>query len=125
MYLLRYLQCVKACLGLAVMVFDKYNDYEQYMFSFNNPRMMSGWVRYINKELMDMTNNTKSFDVVLTEVIKRKDFIIFDTSTEEVDLNEIKYFCFPNFSCPTFKINNVQDASNDQRKRLRCTSVYW
>lgn len=58
--------------------------------------MMNGWIRYKNQEVLDMSNKTKSFDVVLTETIKRKDFAIFDPSTEDVDLNEIKYFCFPN-----------------------------
>ena len=82
---------------LSIMIFDKYNDYEQYMFNFSNPRMINGWVRYKNQEILDMTNQTKSFDVVLTEVVKRKDFIVFDPSTEDVDLNEIKYFCFPNY----------------------------
>lgn len=104
---------------LSIMIYDKYNDYEQYMFSFSNPRMMNGWVRYKNQEILDMTNRTKSFDVVLAEVSKRQDFIIFDPSTEELDLNEIKYFCFPNYNSESYKINNVQDASNDQRKRLK------
>lgn len=104
---------------LSIMVFDKYNDYEQYMFNFSNPRMMNGWVRYKNQEILDMTNQTKAFDIVLSEVSKRQDFIIFDPSTEELDLSEVKYFCFPNYNSETFKINNVQDASNEQRKRLR------
>lgn len=104
---------------LSIMIFDKYNDYEQYMFNFSNPRMINGWVRYKNQEILDMTNQTKSFDVVLTEVVKRKDFIVFDPSTEDVDLNEIKYFCFPNYSSNSYKINNVQDASVENRKRLR------
>lgn len=104
---------------LSILVFDKHNDYEQYMFNFSNPRMLNGWVRYKNQEIKDMTNNTKSFDVVLSEVSKRQDFIIFDPSTEDVDLSEIKYFCFPNYNSKTFKINNVQDASNEQRKRIK------
>lgn len=106
---------------LSIMVFDKHDDYEQYMFNFSNPRMMNGWVRFKNQEVLDMTNWTKSFDVVLSEANKRQDFIIFDPSTEEVDLNEIKYFCFPNYNSKTFKINNVQEASTDQRKRLRAS----
>ncbi len=104
---------------LSIMVFDKHDDYEQYMFNFSNPRMMNGWVRYINQEVLDMTNWTKSFDVVLSEAIERQDVVIFEPSTEEVDLNEIKYFCFPNYNSKTFKINNVQEASNEHRKRLR------
>ncbi len=104
---------------LSIMIFEKHNDYEQYMFNFNNPRMLNGWVRYKNQEVLDMANKTKPFGIVFSEVTKRKDFIIFDPSTEEIDLNEIKYFCFPNYNGKTFKINNVQDASNERRKRLK------
>lgn len=106
---------------MSIMILDKHDDYEQYMFNFNNPRMLNGWVRYKNQEVLDMSNGTKPFDVVLAEANKRQDFIIFDPSTEDVDLNEIKYFCFPNYNSNSFKINNVQDASNDQRKRLKAS----
>lgn len=106
-------------LMLSIMIFDKHNNYEQYMFFFSNPRMLSGWVRFKNQEIMDMINQKKSFDVVLSEASNRQDFIIFDPSTEEIDLSEIKYFCFPNYNSITFKINNVQDASIEQRKRLK------
>jgi hypothetical protein len=104
---------------LAILVFDKHNDYEQYMFNFSNPRMLNGWVRYKNQEIKDMTNKTKSFDVVLSEVSERQDLIIFDPSVEDVDLSEIKYFCFPNYNSKTFKINNIEDASNEHRKRIK------
>lgn len=106
---------------MAVMIFEKHNDYEQYMFSFSNPRMMNGWIRYTNQEVLDMSNKIRPFDVVLAEANKRKDFIIFDPFIEDVDLNEIKYFCFPNYNSPNFKINNIHDASNEERKRLKAS----
>ena len=104
---------------LAVLVFDRYNDYEQYLFSFNHPRMINGWIRYKKEELVGLFANTHTFDSILKEVIKRKDFLIFEPSNEAVDLNEVKYFCFPNYSTEAYKINNVQDASVEERKRLR------
>lgn len=104
---------------MAILVFDHYKEYEQYMFSFSNPRMITGWVRYTNKEILDMYMNKKGFDVVLKSIISRSDFIIFEPSTEVIDLNEIKYFCFPNYTTDKFKINNIQDASIDNRKRLK------
>lgn len=105
--------------AMAILVFDHYKEYEQYMFSFNNPRMLTGWVRYTNKEILDMYTEEKGFDVVLKSVISRNDFIIFEPSTEVIDLNEIKYFCFPNHTADKYKINNIQDASIDNRKRLK------
>lgn len=104
---------------LAVIIYEQYNDYDQYMFTFRNVRMLSSWVRYKNQEILDMRNKVKSFDAVLQEVIDRKDFNIFPPSTESIDLSEIKYFCFPNYNDESFKINSVADASLEDYKRLK------
>lgn len=106
---------------MAVLVYDRYNDYEQYMFSFNHPRMLNGWVRYKKEDIAALFAQTETFDSVLKAAIARKDFLIFDPSTEDVDLNEVKYFCFPNYSSEHYQINNVQDASVEDQKRLRAT----
>lgn len=104
---------------MAILVFDHYKEYEQYMFSFSNPRMITGWIRYTKQEIIDMYTQKKSFDVVLKSVINRNDFIIFEPSTEVIDLTEVKYFCFPNHTTDKYKINNIQDASLEERKRLK------
>lgn len=66
-----------------------------------------------------MYTKEKNFDVVLKSVIGRNDFIIFEPSTEAIDLTEVKYFCFPNHTTDKYKINNIQDASTEERKRLK------
>lgn len=104
---------------LAVIVYGQYSDYDQYMFSFRNIRMLSSWVRYKNQEILDMRNKVKSFDEVLQKAIDRKDVNISPPSNEPIDLNEIKYFCFPNYNDESFKINSVADASLEDRKRLK------
>lgn len=104
---------------LAAMVHEKYPDYDVYMISFSNPRMLTSWIRFKNQEIVDMRDGVKTLDAVIKEVIDRKDFMVFPPSEEEVDLNEIKYFCFPNYYSSEFKVNNVQDASVNDRKRLR------
>lgn len=104
---------------MAILVFDHYKEYEQYMFSFSNHRMVTGWIRYTNQEILNMYTQNESFDVALKSVIARNDCIIFEPSTEVVDLNEVKYFCFPNHITDKYKINNIQDASIKNKKRLR------
>lgn len=104
---------------LSILIYDRYNDYEQYMILFSHPRMMDGWVRYKNQEISDMSNKIRGFDDVLKDVIARKDFIIFPPAIEDINLNEVKYFCFPNHNTDTYKINNVQDASTLDRKRIK------
>lgn len=104
---------------LAIIVYTQYSDYEQYMITFNNARMMSGWVRYKKQEVSVMSADAKSIDKIFQEAIKRQDVNIFPSSTEEIDLNEVKYFCFPNYNGDSFKINNVTDASLPDSKRLK------
>lgn len=104
---------------MAILVFDHYKQYDKYMISFTNPRMLTGWIRYTKKEIFNMYTQNKDFDVVLKSVIGRKDFIIFDPSHEEIDLNEVKYFCFPNYTTDKYKVNNIEDASVEDKKRLR------
>lgn len=104
---------------LSILIYDRYNDYEQYMILFSHPSMMDGWVRYKNQEIFDMSNKMRGFDDVLKDVIARKDFLIFPPSTEDIDFNEVKYFCFPNYNTDNYKINNVQDASTLDRKRIK------
>lgn len=109
----------KIAILLCSLVFEKYNSYNQYLFSFSSTRMATGWVRFQRQDILDMIENRKKPDAVISRIIGRKDFMIFPPSTEEIDLNEIKYFSFPNYSAPNFKINNVQDASTLDRKRLK------
>ena len=104
---------------LSILIYDKFSDYEQYMISFSHPRMINGWVRYTNQEILDMTTKTRTFDDVINNVTKRNDFVIFPAAEEEIDLNEAKYFCFPNYNTDTYKINCVQDASTLDRKRIK------
>lgn len=106
---------------MAILIYDIHSDYERYMFSFRNPRMMNGWVRFKNKEISDMINCIRQLDEVFLEVKNRGDFIIFSQSTENVDLKEIQYFCFPEYSCKEFQINCVDDCSTENRKRLNAS----
>ena len=109
----------KIAILLASLVFEKYNSYNQYLFSFSSTRMATGWIKFQKQDILDMIEDRKKADVIISEIIERKDFLIFPPSTEEIDLNEIKYFSFPNYYAPNFKINNVQDASTLDRKRLK------
>jgi len=104
---------------LLILIYERYNGYEQYMLSFSNPRMITGWVRYKNQEISDMYNKRIGFDAALKSVVERGDFIIFGPPAEDVDLNEVKYFIFPNRATSRYKINNVNDASLEDRKRLK------
>lgn len=105
--------------AMAILVFDHYKNYDRYMFSFSNPRMNTGWIRYTNEEVFDMYNKIKSFDSILKSVISRHDCIVFEPSTEVIDLNEVKYFCFPNCRTDKYKINNLRDVSTENLKRLK------
>lgn len=111
---------LQTAVELAIIIFTRYGDYDQYYFSFSGERLQTSWVRFTNKEIADMTTRKREITDVIQNALKRKDIIIFDPSTEEVNLQEIKYFRFPNYESDDFKITNIEDGSLPDRKRLRC-----
>lgn len=110
---------IQIAILLSMIVFDRYSDYQQYMFFFSNERLQGSWVRFSNQEIEDMTNDVRPFDDVMKGVIERGDCIIFDASTEPIDMQEIKYYRYPNRTEKEYKVNNVEDASSSDRKRLK------
>lgn len=104
---------------LSILVYNAHSDYDKYLFSFSNPRMMSGWIIYHKQDIIDIISGAKKIDTVCSEIIERKEFLIFPPSTEDIDLNEVKYFSFPNYNSTDYKINNIANASTPDRKRLR------
>lgn len=104
---------------ISIMVYARYSDYEKYMISFKSERMQSGWIRFANTEVNEMVTDANSFERVLNMAIKRGDYLIWPPSTEEIDLNEVKYFRFPNYKNDLYTITNIEDASLPDRKRLR------
>jgi hypothetical protein len=104
---------------IALIVYDRYNDYDQYMISFSNERLQPSWIRFTNLEVQQMFLGTADFHKTLQHTIARGDYMVWETSTEELDLNEIKYFRFPNHKNEAYLINKVEDASIENRKRLK------
>ena len=99
------------------------NVFGQYMFFFSNERLQGSWMRFYNQEISDLTQNKRTVEEVCNEISKRKDCIIFEASDENIDLQEVKYYSYPNYSESNFKINCVGDASLPDRKRLKA-NVY-
>ena len=114
---------INTAIMLSIMVYERYNDYEQYMFFFSNERLQGSWMRFYNQEISDLTQNKRTVEEVCNEISKRKDCIIFEASDENIDLQEVKYYSYPNYSESNFKINCVGDASLPDRKRLKA-NVY-
>ncbi len=104
---------------ICMTIFSIYNDYEQYMISFQNPRLGMCWARYKKEELSLVLDDLKNMRIIYENAIKRSEFVYFKPDNENIDLNEVKYFCFPNYESDTIKINQIADASVQDRKRLK------
>lgn len=104
---------------LAIIIYSVYSNYQKYYISFSGERLATSWLRFSNQQILDMINQNREIFDVAAEVI-RSDAVIFVPSTERIDLQEIKHFRFPNYQCDAYKINQIEDASLSDRKRLRC-----
>ena len=101
------------------MIYSVYPDYDQYYLSFSSERLQKSWIRFTNSELAYATT-TGDFAGIVKSAANRGDIIVFAPSIENVDLHEIKYFRFPNYVSDKFIINKIEDASLEDRKRLKC-----
>lgn len=110
---------IQTAIEIAMMIYEKYPSYEKYFIGFRGIRLQTSWVRFINKEIKDIIYRNKEIVEVCSEVVKRKDIIIFDPRTEEVDVNAIKYHRYPNFDMGVYKIRKIADASTYGLKRFR------
>lgn len=104
---------------IAILVYDKFSDYQKYMISFSSTRMQTGWIRYTREEIADMSEKPQAINTCIQQATDRNDCILFPSSTEVIDLNEIKYFTFPTRVTDTYKIINIEDCSLPDRKRLK------
>lgn len=104
---------------ISTIVYSRYGDFEKYMTSFSGERLATSWVRFTNNEISDLLTSTVSFDTVIKQVIARKDCLVHTPSQEDINIKEVKYFRFPNYLGQSYLINKVEDASLEDRKRLR------
>ena len=105
---------------LAILIYSQNSNYAKYYISFSNDRLMTSWIRFTNEQLSDLLSNNRELTEITGEIIGNKEALIFDASTEPINMQEIKYHRFPNYQCDRYRINNIADASTVDRKRLRC-----
>ena len=67
----------KIAILLSPLVFERYNSYDQYLFSFSGTRMATGWIKFQRQDILDMIEDGKQPKFVLLEILERKDSLIF------------------------------------------------
>src|SRR5699024_10458807 len=102
---------------ISLMVYDRYNDYDQYMISFSSERLQSSWVRFTNIEINQILSGIEGFEKTLNQAINRGDYLVWPPSTEYVIVNEIYYFRLTKDRNKKFSNRKVEDASIQDRKR--------
>jgi len=110
---------LKTAVEIGILMYKRYSGYDKYYISFSNERLQTSWVRFTNKEIEGVLTHKCEIVEVIQSALDRGDVLIWHPATYEVDMQEYKYYRYPNFSSDKFKINNVQDASLENRKRLK------
>lgn len=110
---------LQTAVEIGILTYKRYRDYDKYFISFSNERLQTSWVRFSNEEIEGILANTCEIVEAIQSALNRKDVVVWDPATHEVDMQEYKYYRYPNYSSDKFRINNVQDASLENRKRLR------
>ena len=81
---------LQSSLLIAVQVFKRYPNYERYMISFDNERMLTSWARYKRSDLDDILTQKVNIEDVADKLIKSNEIMIWNSSEEDLDLEVIK-----------------------------------
>lgn len=109
---------IQLAITLSILVYNRYQNYKKYLISFSHPRMLTGWMRFSQAQIIEMIMGKSSFNDIAQAVLANDSFLI-PPSEEEIDPSEYKYFCFPNYSKNGITINEVADCSQPDLKRLK------
>lgn len=110
----------KYSLSMALLAYTYYDDYSKYLISFKNEKMAPGWIIITNEQIHDFINKKINETSLLSILLNSNNFIYFTPQSLNIDLQEIKYFRFPNYIEKEFSIFEISDVSTPDLKRLKC-----
>lgn len=112
--------CRQSALLLAMQIYEQYPGYEQYWIGIHNIRLKASWMRFLREEIETaLSDEADSFSRAVDNMLRRGDEVLFDPSDEDIDLEEIKYYKYPQYNSRKYKIRKVEDCSLADRKRLK------
>lgn len=94
-------------------------EYDQYSISFDNERLIKNYIRATNEEISHAIQHGLSSSQLVSMVIKRGDILWCKASTENVDMQQIRFFRFPFLERDSLRIYDVEDVSLEDRKRIK------
>ena len=103
------------------IVYSYHCDFKKYLIGISGERLQGGWFILTNDQIKGILERKYEILDVYQKAIEDKNVMIWNPSTENIDLQEIKYFRFPNYVSDRYVINNISDSSLENRKRLRCS----
>ena len=106
---------------LLSIVYSYHCDFKKYLIGISGERLQGGWFILTNDQIKGILEIKYEILDVYQKAIEDKNVMIWNPSTENIDLQEIKYFRFPNYVSDRYVINNISDSSLENRKRLRCS----
>ena len=112
--------CRQSALLLAIQIYEVYPEYKQFWIGIHNIRLKASWMRFIKKDIEAIVNGNKdAFPNAVENMLKRGDEVLFEPSKEQIDLEEIKYYKYPQYNSESYKIRSVEDCSLENKKRFR------
>lgn len=104
---------------ILLAVHSLFRNYKHYSISFQNDRLTGNIIRF-KKEEIEQIEALNTAPHELARLIRcNKDTLWFGFGEEEVSAQQIKYFCFPEYESDAFSVRDVEDASLEDRKRLK------
>jgi len=106
-------------LNMALILRVEFKSYASYMIGFKGDRMLSGWVLYRSDELDSVLNGIQECDIMAKNVYNNNRVLLWEPSTEDIDINTLDVFKFPDIDGDDWRIREITEASVEKIKRLR------
>lgn len=110
---------LQTVIELAALSYNNFPNYDKYDIFFRSERLQTNFVEFSKTQVLNMINGSISPQDTIRESINNNEVMFIPPSTEDIDLQEIKYYIYPNFSSDKFKITNIRNASTQEYRRLR------
>ena len=80
---------IRLAIIMGILVYDRYKNYKKYLISFSHPRMLTGWMRFTNAQIVEMITQTTSPNEIARQVLQT-DALFFDPS-ENVTVHSLVF----------------------------------
>jgi len=114
-----YNNLVFALIELARGAFFRFPQYDSYFVGFEHSRSSSGFIRLTKEELLSSDDLGELYKMI----VECQDILMMPILSNDININAFKFHVFPKIKSEYFEIQEIQDCSIMDFKRIKATVI--